>query len=674
MTFAGPRRALLTGRTFDYYVDSRIGSDTNSGKSPTSPFLTLSAAQAVTTSGTRLALASGSTWLEQYSVTASGVTVSVYGTGIAPYIDCRDVVSNGVWAKTGGQTNVYQATITLPNNVKALGNVWFDETFAVQKTSIALVDGAAGSAFVSDWTAATATLYVNLPGVQKDPSLANVAIRYSRRLYAITTTGNNCLVHGVRTRGNAHQDGSIALYGTGNVIDGCRIEDGCRHSALLAAGSLCSNTYFYQARNDLESGACSMLVVNQPDLSAASYGTSGCTFDANNVSGQTISGFDAHDAVSNRKAISCTHVNPTFMSGCLGTNDNATTQTITNPVLVNAGTFLAPANTGATTTITNLTGNLSGTARLLNSTAGGTTAIFSGGSLTVAQVGPGVVSATNTGANCNVAVSGMTWTLTATGSSVFEVFHIAAGALTLTGSTFGPVVACPFAIFANVGITTGGTITANNNTYPIGASWKLNDTLYSTLATWQATGQDAASAYGTPTVTFADDFNRANQNLEASPNWTRVDGTAGALQIVSNQCAVSSATSTAYQSPTIGSNDMYARVTVANVATSLDFGGALRVTNKTNAMGATWTNTQYKFWTCIAGSFSQKIVVSQAPILGDDVIAAARGDFAYLYVNNAQIGGPSSTGSSALTAQTPGLVDTGTIVSPAYDNYSSGPV
>jgi hypothetical protein len=57
-------------------------------------------------------------------------------------------------------------------------------------------------------------------------------------------------------------------------------------------------------------------------------------------------------------------------------------------------------------------------------------------------------------------------------------------------------------------------------------------------------------------TTFTDDFERANANLEASANWTRVDGSAGDVSIVSGiiQSNTTSSAGALYQAPDLGAS------------------------------------------------------------------------------------------------------------------------
>ena len=98
-------------------------------------------------------------------------------------------------------------------------------------------------------------------------------------------------------------------------------------------------------------------------------------------------------------------------------------------------------------------------------------------------------------------------------------------------------------------------------------------------------------------MAFSDNFNRANEDLESSVDWTRVDGVAGALKVVSNTVDATNATDTAYQCPDQGSADHKGSIT-RNAATYSDSGFPLsiRTTDSNNwiALRVTGTLQLYK--------------------------------------------------------------------------------
>lgn len=91
--------------------------------------------------------------------------------------------------------------------------------------------------------------------------------------------------------------------------------------------------------------------------------------------------------------------------------------------------------------------------------------------------------------------------------------------------------------------------------------WSISATDYTVKSSynWSFVATDAAGNVSTPQVvaitiadavtSFSDNFNRADENLEASPNWTRVFGVAGGAAIRSNALATTTTTDTVYVSP-----------------------------------------------------------------------------------------------------------------------------
>lgn len=88
--------------------------------------------------------------------------------------------------------------------------------------------------------------------------------------------------------------------------------------------------------------------------------------------------------------------------------------------------------------------------------------------------------------------------------------------------------------------------------------------------------------------TFSDDFNRADENLEASANWTRVDGVAGALGVRSNAMAQLNVTDTAYRSPDQGSTDHFTQATQASAVTAWGGFMCVKLTDSNNFIGIRW--------------------------------------------------------------------------------------
>lgn len=85
---------------------------------------------------------------------------------------------------------------------------------------------------------------------------------------------------------------------------------------------------------------------------------------------------------------------------------------------------------------------------------------------------------------------------------------------------------------------------------------------------------------------FTDNFNRANENLEASANWTIADGTAAALTVTTNAIETHTNTDTLYVCPDQGSANHYSQASRSPSATSENgFPLVVRATDAINYIG-----------------------------------------------------------------------------------------
>jgi hypothetical protein len=101
--------SALRGRRFDFFLDniSSLGSDSNSGTSSSSPFLTLAHAVAATPANKRLGIARGSRLFERLTGVASGVSIGDYGSSTLPQPSIeggRLIV--GAWVQDGAAWHI----------------------------------------------------------------------------------------------------------------------------------------------------------------------------------------------------------------------------------------------------------------------------------------------------------------------------------------------------------------------------------------------------------------------------------------------------------------------------------------------------------------------------------------------------------------------------------------
>lgn len=105
-------------------------------------------------------------------------------------------------------------------------------------------------------------------------------------------------------------------------------------------------------------------------------------------------------------------------------------------------------------------------------------------------------------------------------------------------------------------------------------------------------------------MAFSDDFNRANENLEASSDWTRVDGSAGMATVTSNavNCATADSNGAAYQCPDQGAGDKYMECAL-NLSGNA-FALAMRLTDRSNYVGARSRGGNVEVYKRVSGSFT----------------------------------------------------------------------
>lgn len=226
----------------------------------------------------------------------------------------------------------------------------------------------------------------------------------------------------------------------------------------------------------------------------------------------------------------------------------------------------------------------------------------------VDDLDPGAAAYTITAGSGAYAVTG-----TAANLEQGAVVSAAAGAYTMTGTAAGflysPVLGVESGSYTMTGtaanLVTGVSLSAEAGAYTVSGSDAgfLRDIILTAEAgSYAVTGGDVAL---TPTLLgFCDDFNRANENLEASANWTRVDGSAGDTSISGN-LLVSNTTSTtggAYQCPDIGSGDKYVECTVPAARNA--FGACMRLTDTNNFIGCRYQSGAYQVYKRDAGSFT----------------------------------------------------------------------
>lgn len=270
------------GSGYDWHVDSVSGNDNNTGKSPAQAFATIAKLEEQTiTAGQRIGLARGSVWREQMDISAADITIEAYGTGNRPILDAANVVAAGSWTKTGGQTNVYQATVTPEwGSANHLG-FWEDGAYLTKATSLANCDATPASYFPSA-ASGEITLYVHPTG-SSNPTSDGKVYEYSHRQHGLNSyDALRLTVRSVHTKHNLQNGGSLRLGQYAHAID-CHATSNGTYGVYMRTGSRLTNCTVTDVYN---SGATSVLV-HPNDNTPAGEGIiiSGCTLG---MSSQTI--------------------------------------------------------------------------------------------------------------------------------------------------------------------------------------------------------------------------------------------------------------------------------------------------------------------------------------------------------------------------------------------------
>lgn len=167
---------------------------------------------------------------------------------------------------------------------------------------------------------------------------------------------------------------------------------------------------------------------------------------------------------------------------------------------------------------------------------------------------------------------------------------------------------------------------------------------------------------------FIDSFNRDDENLAVSPNWTRVGGVAGAAAIRSNEVAFLSTTETVYLCPDLGSADHFTQIERRTSAISGYFDCCVRITDTDNFIGVRKGDPEWELFKRVAGTFTQLGTSAQGSAIGDVVRLEANGDQLNVFRNENLIIGPiTETDHQAVTRQ--GFIVRNTLANPAIDNF-----
>lgn len=505
------RRMLVLGMLsrissqFTYYVDSVNGDDGNTGTSEAQAFQTLAAVPTLA-AGQSVGLARGSTWRgEGIIVPANNIRIQAYGIGDRPIIDGSETVANDDFAKTGGQTNVYQASLTIEANASGTSyvRVWEDGTLLARASSLANCDATPGSYYPSADSTTPITLYVHASDSSDVSASSKVydATTCLRPISCDSATGLH--VTNVVCKRGLH-DSQVTL-GINAVSTGCDYLEGGKHNVYVRDGAaIYGGTIAYGYRHDQ---TASLLVFNENTSDGSPILLDGVAFAANpaqvgvtlnipinghinvdtsnqaNYFGKvTIKDCSFTNFRTNGQMFDCNHcngvefINPTF-TGCYRGIGGTATMTTGSGVTVSGGSW--------------------------QNGAGGHRAIYANAAIPFviddftlyadSDTGTGYVDIT---ANATVTITNSTFYNRASGTGLRQPFICTAtdAELTLTDNTYGGdynwTRLYDFAAGAS-----GMTWESDRNVFGPNFAMRVFGTNYTDLATYQAAvSQDAASS------------------------------------------------------------------------------------------------------------------------------------------------------------------------------------
>lgn len=667
---------------FTFFVDSFTGSDGNPGTSSAEPFASLGALAGVTlTPGARIGLARGQSLRQRFTSAVSMLTVGAYGLGEKPVLDCSDIFTG--WTLSSGETVVYEKALSgLPGHSKILGNAWENDTFLTQVSSKAACAALPGSCYVTNWASATPTVYIHATD-SSNPNTNGRTYSVSVRDPALDFTGNNLTIRDICTRRNANQDGSIRVTGEGALIQRVRVEDGCRHALYAGAECLIEDSELSRARNDLEAALANLAVINQANVAGKSYRTRRNILNGGGLAG--VTGWQNHGGNPSDLFATITHEDDAFVGLLACASGQAVNHYMIRPTFESCAYAFTLGVAGVTAHISDGSGTLDA---LYNASAG-LVVNSTGNALTVPNLGGsnvGFYRTNSASGDVTLNIDGDELSIVDCTVSNARIVHHQRGAVSINNAVFklpGTQKLCAqvdHAVYAGFDGRTA-TFAGGNNTYPYGAAFYLNGTTYHTLAAWQAAGHDAGSVTTQPnTPTDSDNFNRADENLEAT-NWTRTGGAAGQAAVRSNALACTGTTQTLYSLEDMASPDHYIRFKVASVPATAGPYVVIAAIDQNNWLGLRWngTNNTWQIGFCIAGTLTTAALSSTAvaPAVGQDVILARKVTEGvtkvWLYVDGRTLVRGATVSVPALaSAVKVGVVPRGSAVNPLLDDFKCG--
>jgi len=470
--------------SYDIYVDSVSGSDANNGLSASTTKQTLSAIGTIT-AGMSIGLAKGSYWREKITVSVDNVTIASYGSGAKPILDCADVVPNANWTKTGGYTNVYQATLTVDpdSNASEWPGLWINGTRCLFSASLAALDSAPGNFYhgsVDDLS--SITVYVHSTG-STDPTSDGKTYEASIRRSAVDNfLGQHCIIKGLDTRRNYGSYGSITLGRYGEIRD-CIAREGNTHNIYMRAYTNAYSCQTIDAYNHTTSPTQWIVHENVMPGADATATLTGCSASCATYTAGMIGIYNHKGSGSDWQSINlvdfqATNVGNPFASA------NTTTLNVTGGTLTNLLNVFSTTGQNINASGLNISGVATG-GHMGNLSGNNLTYVFD--NITATWGTTGHIRALGTGCSLTLKNSHVT--------SPNTVFFTS-----VSGST--NTFVCTDNIFVPAGKMSviydlAGTHTVISDRNAFGGAtgkWRYNGTDYTTLAAWRAfSGQDLNS-------------------------------------------------------------------------------------------------------------------------------------------------------------------------------------
>ncbi len=386
------------------------------------------------------------------------------------------------WSKTGGQTNVYEASVTPEWGADNWLNAFEDDAFLARAANLGACDSTPGSYFPSA-ASGTITLYIH-PNGSTDPTSDGKTYEYTHRYTALECWSYaGCFAAGIETRKPLSTRGCLVMGKFGTAQD-CVANHGNSHNIFYREGCTirsCSAAEGYYGASD------SILFIGHDDPTGEKINVIDCTASMA-VYRLGVDGFGCHkNSTGSFGTVTytrCTVVN--CESGFTGADATFVLEDIT---ITNCYRGIIAGTDASGWTIDGLTV---------------TGACFRAVEI---QTTVAVVSVNNADidVDCNntrlfYLLSNATLTVTNSNlrgdsfAGTNRHFYISQAGATLNcsgnvyGDGFAHIYYCP-----NI-----GSLTSDNNCFDDGTeAFNLGGSNYASVALWQAgTGQDAASSIG----------------------------------------------------------------------------------------------------------------------------------------------------------------------------------